>query len=102
MSAEILLFLFLAVAVLAVVYGVWRYWHGLVDVSPEEEAYDREVADLNERQANRISDEQLTKAPSDDDAWQIMQRRGRQAMRRSRELRETARRPRETKPRDRR
>ncbi|MDZ4717413.1 MAG: hypothetical protein SH847_03010 [Roseiflexaceae bacterium] len=85
MSADIFLFLLLAAGVLAVVYGVWRYWNSLVEVSPEEKEYDRQVADLNERQANRISDEQLTKPPSDDDAWQIIQRRGQQAMRRKRE-----------------
>jgi hypothetical protein len=85
MSNDIFLFLFLAAGVLAVVYGVWRYWNNLVEVSPEEEAYERQVANLNERQANRISDEQLTKPPSDDDAWQIIQRRGQRAMRRQRE-----------------
>jgi hypothetical protein len=85
MSNDIFLFLFLAAGVLAVVYGVWRYWNNLVEVSPEEEDYERQVANLNERQANRISDEHLTKPLSDDDAWQIIQRRGQRAMRRQRE-----------------
>jgi hypothetical protein len=73
-----LLFMLLAVVLLVVVYGLLRYWDTLVSKSPEEEAYDRRVADLNERQANRLSDDQLTHPISDDDAWQIMLRRGRQ------------------------
>jgi hypothetical protein len=82
MTPETLLFALLVVAVLAVIYGVWRYWDGLVELSPEEEEFDRAVASLNQRQANRISDDQLTKPPSDEDAWQIMMRRGQRMRRR--------------------
>jgi hypothetical protein len=74
---DILLLLFFAAVLGAIIYGVWLYWDGLVDRSEDEEEYDRRVADLNQRQANRFSDEQLTRPPSADDAWQIIQQRGR-------------------------
>jgi hypothetical protein len=72
-----LLFVLLAIVLLVVVYGLLRYWETLVSMSPDEEEYEQRVADLNERQANRLSDEQLTRPISDDDAWQTMLRRGR-------------------------
>lgn len=74
----------LAAAILVVIYAIWRYWTSMADMTPEEKEYDERVAELNERQANRLTDEQLTHPPSDDDAWQIMLRRGRNALRRSR------------------
>ena len=73
----IVLFLICAALLIGAVYAVWRYWDNLVGVSPEEEAFDERVAMLNERQANRISDEELTHPVSEDDAWSIMVRRGR-------------------------
>ena len=72
----IVLFLLFAVLLLGVVYALWRYWDNLSRLSPEEEAFDERVAALNERQANRISDEQLAHPLSEDDAWNIMVRRG--------------------------
>ena len=80
MLAEILLFILLACILIAIVYGVWRYWDSQVELSPDEEAYDKRVASLNERQANRFTDEQLTRPPSDEDAWQIILQRGRKAI----------------------
>jgi hypothetical protein len=80
MTADSLLFVLLAFILIAVVYGIWRYWDSQVELSPDEEAYDKRVANLNERQANRITDEQLTRPPSDEDAWQIILQRGRKAI----------------------
>jgi hypothetical protein len=80
MSVELLLFALLAVILVAVVIGIRRYWDDQVELSDDEEAYDKRVAKLNERQANRITDEQLTSPPSDEDAWQIILQRGRKAL----------------------
>lgn len=78
----ILLFLICAALLIGAVYAVWRYWNNLVRVSPEEEAFDERVAQLNERQANRLSDDQLTRPVSEDDAWSLMVRRGQRTRRR--------------------
>lgn len=78
----IFLFLIFAVLLLAVVYAVWRYWERLARVSYEEEEFDERMAALNERQSHRISDEQLTHPPSEDDAWRVMVERGRRVGRR--------------------
>ena len=83
--ADTLLFILLALILIAIIYGIWRYWDSQVDRTRDEDAYDKRVANLNERQANRYTDEQLTHPPSDDDAWQIILQRGRKAVaRRSR------------------
>ncbi|NJO82422.1 MAG: hypothetical protein HC828_06090 [Blastochloris sp.] len=74
---SILLFVICAALLLGAMYLVWRYWDHATSRSPEEEAYDKRVAQLNERQANRLSDEQLTKPVNEDDAWRIMVERGR-------------------------
>lgn len=87
------LFLVLVILIALVLFGVWRYWNNLARVSPEEEEFDDMVSALNDRQANRISDEVLTNPLSDEDAWQIMVRRGR------RFGTGKARKPRETQPR---
>ena len=78
----IFLFLIFAVLLLAVIYAVWRYWESLAHISPEEEEFDERVASLNERQAHRISDEQLTHPMTEDDAWSIMVDQGRRSGRR--------------------
>jgi hypothetical protein len=74
-----ILFLICAILLLLVVYALWRYWDNLARVSPEEEAYDRRVARLNERQANRLTDEDLREPTNEEDAWRIMVERGEQA-----------------------
>jgi len=78
----IFLFLVFAVLLLGVIYAVWRYWKGLAHLSAEETEFDERMAALNERQANRISDEQLTHPVTQDDAWSIMVNRGRRTGRR--------------------
>jgi hypothetical protein len=83
----IVLFVIFAVLLLAIIYALWRYWFSIAQVTPEEEEFDERVAALNERQANRISDEQLLRPFSEEDAWQIMVRRGQQPLRRRRRVR---------------
>lgn len=60
----------------------WRYWREQVNISPEDEELLREIAELNERQANRISDQRLRSRIDSDEAWQIMVQRGRKSSRR--------------------
>jgi hypothetical protein len=75
--SPILLFIFFTLLVAGVLLLVWRYWNTIAYVSPEEEAFDERMTALNDRQANRLSDEQLTHPLTDDDAWSIMVQRGR-------------------------
>ena len=70
------LFIVFVALIAAVLFAVWRYWMNLSQVSPEEEEFDERMAALNERQANRISDEFLAQPMSDEEAWRIMVRRG--------------------------
>ena len=93
----IALFLVFVLILAAALFAVWRYWMNLARVSPEEEEFDERVAALNERQANRISDKFLAQPFNEDDAWQIMVRRGRRLGPRQRRRRETP--PRGTQPR---
>ncbi|HNP70928.1 MAG TPA: hypothetical protein PKK15_07470, partial [Kouleothrix sp.] len=93
----IALFVVFVLLIAAALVAVWRYWMGLARVSPEEEAYDERMAALNERQANRISDDFLTQPVSDEDAWQIMVRRGKRITTRGRRQRRDTR-PRATQP----
>lgn len=83
MISPIILFLISAVLLLGIIYALWRYWRRLAPLSPEEEEYDERVAALNERQANRMSDEQLRNPLTEEDAWKIMVERGRRIGRRS-------------------
>lgn len=78
------LYILFGLLLVAIAVFVWRYWSSLVDRSPEEEAYERRLTALNERQANRYSDDELTTAPSQDEAWRIMVERGRRSGRRDR------------------
>jgi hypothetical protein len=75
--APILLFIVFTLLIAGALLLVWRYWHAIASVSPEEEAFDERMTALNDRQANRLSDEQLTHPLTDDDAWSVMVRRGR-------------------------
>jgi hypothetical protein len=81
----IVLFLLFLIVLAIALLAIWRYWGSLASVTPEEQEYDARVAALNERQANRLSDEQLTRSISEDDAWSIMVRRGMRERRRPRE-----------------
>ncbi len=79
--APTILFILFAILLVITGFGIWRYWQTVVRVSPEEQAYDKRVARLNERQANRMSDEQLREPISGDEAWELMVRRGQQSRR---------------------
>lgn len=57
-------------------WTAWRYWREQVNISPEDEMLTREIAELNDRQANRISDQRLRSSIDPDEAWQIMVQRG--------------------------
>jgi hypothetical protein len=75
--SPIILFLFFTALVTGALLLVWRYWNTIARVSPEEEDFDERMTALNDRQANRLSDDQLTHPLTDDDAWSVMVQRGR-------------------------
>jgi hypothetical protein len=58
---------------------LWRFWEDYARITPEETEYERDIASLNDSQANRFRDEQLTRQIDADTAWQVMVRRGRRA-----------------------
>ena len=67
----------LAAALLGVLVAlVWRVWGTYADRSDEAEAHERELAALNNLQANRVSDQLLTRPLDNDSAWQTMVERG--------------------------
>jgi hypothetical protein len=97
--SPIVLFVLFTILLGGVLLLIWRYWSSIASVSPEEEEFDERMTALNDRQANRLSDEQLTHPLSDDDAWSIMVQRGRRDReRKRRQARDTKRR--QAPPRD--
>lgn len=62
-------------------FFAWRYWREQVNISPEDEELLREIAELNNRQANRISDQRLRSGIDPDEAWRIMVQRGQRSRR---------------------
>jgi hypothetical protein len=96
------LYILFGLLLVAIAFFVWRYWSSLVERSPEEEAYERRLTALNERQANRYSDDELTTSPDDDEAWRIMVERGRNSGRNDRYAGDVNRRARSRPPRKRR
>jgi hypothetical protein len=75
--SPILLFFLFTALVAGALLLVWRYWNTIARVSPEEEEFDERMTALNDRQANRLTDDQLTHPLTDDDAWSVMVQRGR-------------------------
>lgn len=71
-----LLFALAALLLVGLVALIWRLWSDYAQVGPDEEEREREIAALNDAQAHRISDTQLTRPVDSDDAWQTMVRRG--------------------------
>lgn len=71
-----LLFALAAALLVALVVALWRIWADYADRSPEDEELERELASLNDAQANRVSDTQLTRPVDADSAWQTMVQRG--------------------------
>ncbi|GAB4217410.1 MAG: hypothetical protein OHK0022_59640 [Roseiflexaceae bacterium] len=83
MPTTLLLLMLLIILLLAgVCFALWRYWERQASLSAEEEAYDRRVASLNQRQANRLSDDRLREPVSQEDAWALMVQRGQRASQR--------------------
>ncbi len=73
------LYLFLALTaalLIGLVVLLWRVWASYTNRSPEDEAREHELAALNDAQANRVSDQQLTRPLDNDSAWQTMVQRG--------------------------
>jgi hypothetical protein len=71
-----LLFVLAAVLLVGAAVVLWRLWADYTRVSPEDEEHEREIASLNDAQANRLSDQQLTRPIDTDTGWAIMVRRG--------------------------
>lgn len=78
-----LLFGLAALVLLGLVVLLWRVWGDYTQISPEDEEREREIALLNDAQANRVSDQQLTRPVDPDTAWETMVKRGTAAPRRS-------------------
>ncbi|RRR74354.1 MAG: hypothetical protein EI684_07280 [Candidatus Viridilinea halotolerans] len=72
----------LAFTLLAIV--LWRAWAAFVRRTPDDEARERDLAALNDAQANRLSDSQLTRPVDTDGAWRTMVQRGDRRRRRRR------------------
>ncbi len=71
-----ILFTIAALLLIGLVALVWRLWGDYLQVSPEDEEREREIASLNDAQANRLSDQQLTRPIDTKTGWEIMVRRG--------------------------
>jgi hypothetical protein len=71
-----LLFALAAALLVALVVVLWRVWGDYANRSREDEELERELATLNDTQANRVSDTQLTRPVDADAAWQTMVQRG--------------------------
>ena len=92
----LIIFAIVAALLVGVLVALWRYWDGVSRGSAEDSAFDKQVAALNERQSNRMSDDLIRANIDDESAWQIMVERGRRAARRrDRYTGDLARRPRE-------
>jgi hypothetical protein len=76
-----LVFIVTAALCLSLAFVVWRYWDNLTRVSPEDEEREARIAQLNEDQANRLSDDQIQAMLDTDNAWETMVRRGRRRRR---------------------
>lgn len=80
----IVLFAIVAAVLIGVIVAIWRYWDTVSRTTPEEDAFDKRVAALNERQSNRMSDDFIRANIDEESAWRIMVERGRRAARRRR------------------
>jgi hypothetical protein len=80
----LVLFLIAAVILVGLIGLIWRVWQSYVQVTPDDEAFEREIATLNDSQANRLSDQQLTRPIDTDTGWKLMVQRGQEGQRRRR------------------
>lgn len=71
-----LLFGLAALLLLGLIAMIWRLWNDYAQVTPADEEREREIASLNDAQANRVSDQQLTHPVDTDSAWRTMVQRG--------------------------
>jgi hypothetical protein len=63
---------------------IWRFCQHHVRITPTDEAFERDIASLNDEQANRLSDQQLARPIDTDTGWQMMVQRGQEPTRRRR------------------
>jgi len=70
------MFALTAIVLAAIIVLIWRLWADHTRLSPEDEEREREIASLNDDQANRLSDKQLARPIDTDTGWSIMVRRG--------------------------
>jgi hypothetical protein len=80
----IVLFLIAALILIGLIGLIWRFWQSYVRVTPDDEAFEREIATLNDSQANRLSDQQLTRRIDTQTGWDLMVKRGQEGTRRRR------------------
>lgn len=73
---SLLLFGVAAVLLVGLLALIWRLWAEHARITPEDEEYEREIASLNDAQANRLSDQQLTRPIDTKTGWDIMVSRG--------------------------
>ncbi|MCU0491856.1 MAG: hypothetical protein MUD01_09730 [Chloroflexaceae bacterium] len=73
-----------AVMLVALLGVLWRFWQHYAARDQSDEEYEGRVARLNDRQANRVSDERITQNITPDEAWDLMVRRGMERRRRDR------------------
>lgn len=73
---NLLLFAVAAVLLVGVLALIWRLWAEHARITPQDEEYEREIASLNDAQANRLSDQQLTRPIDTKTGWDIMVSRG--------------------------
>lgn len=78
----LLLVIVAGVLLVGLVISLWRFWIDYANITPEESDYERGMANLNDDQANRISDDQLSRPIDTDTGWAIMVRRGQRTNRR--------------------
>jgi hypothetical protein len=82
------LFVLTALVLIGLIGLIWQAWSNYTQVSPEDEAFERNIASLNDAQANRVSDHQLRRTIDTDTGWQIMVQRGMADQKRRREHRQ--------------
>lgn len=73
---SVLLYVVAAALLVGLIALIWRLWADHARITPEDEEYEREIASLNDAQANRLSDQQLTRPIDTKTGWDIMVSRG--------------------------
>lgn len=81
---QVLFFLVAAALLFGGLYMLRRLWWDYARVTEADEVFEQRVASLNNDQANRVSDELLTRPLNSEEAWKAMVRRGGRSARRER------------------